>query len=53
MSTYNDGSSSNGRRWGTTAQRPVLTSEDIGFEYFDTDLGSPIWWNGTDWDVEL
>lgn len=52
-SYYDDGSSTNHRRWGTTAQRPTLTSTDIGFEYFDTDIGSPVWWNGSAWDDTL
>lgn len=52
-SYYDDGSSTNHRRYGTTAQRPTLTSEDIGFEYFDTDLQTPIWWNGSAWDIDL
>jgi hypothetical protein len=34
---------------GTTLQRPTLTTGDVGFQYFDTDLSSPIWWNGTEW----
>lgn len=35
---------------GTTAQRPTLSSSSyIGFRYFDTTLGVPIWWNGTTW----
>lgn len=31
--------------------RPTLTSHwrDIGYMFFDTDLGKPIWWNGTKW----
>jgi hypothetical protein len=32
---------------GTTAQRP--TTVTIGFMYFDTTLGIPIFWNGTGW----
>lgn len=32
---------------GTTANRP--TSVPTGYMYFDTDLGKPIWWNGTGW----
>ena len=37
---------------GTTAQRPQLTSSDVGIQYLDTTLaanGKPIWWNGTLW----
>lgn len=36
---------------GTTAERPTLddSEEYIGFEYFDTDINSPIWWSGTEW----
>lgn len=36
----------------TTANRPTLTSSDIGVMYMDTTLdgdGKPIWWNGTAW----
>ena len=35
--------------YGTTAQRPSLTTANVGYMYFDTDLDSAIWWNGTDW----
>lgn len=34
---------------GTTAERPTLTTDDVGYVYFDTTLNSPIWWNGTAW----
>lgn len=34
-------------RSGTTAERPQ--NPNRGVMYFDTDLGSPIWWNGTVW----
>lgn len=37
------------RTKGTTAQRPTLNLYDDGFQYFDTDLESPFWWNGTEW----
>lgn len=36
-----------GTRGGTSKFRPI-TSE-IGYNYFDTTLGKPIWWNGTGW----
>lgn len=32
---------------GTTAARP--TTVPVGMMYFDTTLGIPIWWNGTNW----
>lgn len=32
---------------GTTAQRPTV--RPIGFAYFDTTVGRPVWWNGTSW----
>jgi hypothetical protein len=32
---------------GTTAERP--TTVIIGQQYFDTTLGRPIWWDGTEW----
>lgn len=36
--------------FGPTANRPdVSTSSLVGFRYFDTDLGKPIWWNSSDW----
>lgn len=43
------------RTSGTTAQRPTLTSnyEDVGYMYFDTTLGSPVWWDGANWDDEV
>ena len=30
-----------------TAARPIV--EVIGTVHFDTTLGKPIWWDGTDW----
>jgi hypothetical protein len=33
---------------GTTALRPT-TSLQVGQFYFDTSLGIPIWWNGSNW----
>jgi len=33
---------------GDTASRPS-TNLLVGQQYFDTTLGIPIWWNGTDW----
>lgn len=32
---------------GSTADRPTIVS--VGFRYFDTTLGKPIWHNGTGW----
>lgn len=37
---------------GLTTDRPIDTGPikvQIGQQYFDTTLGLPIWWNGTDW----
>ena len=35
---------------GSTASRPgLLDATYIGFIWFDTTLGKPIWWNGTGW----
>lgn len=34
---------------GTTTQRPILTSNDEGYQYYDTTLHEPIWWNGIQW----
>ena len=33
---------------GTTTQRPIALLW-VGRTYFDTSLGLPIWYNGTDW----
>jgi hypothetical protein len=35
-------------QYGTTADRPVVELQ-IGQQYFDTTLGYPIWYDGTDW----
>lgn len=35
------------RKRGTTTQRPA--NVDVGFDYFDTTLGKPIYWNGVKW----
>lgn len=35
-------------QFGTTAQRPT-TQLWVPRPYFDTTIGLPIWWNGTDW----
>jgi hypothetical protein len=32
---------------GTTENRPTTTFK--GFQYFDTTLGKPVWWNGANW----
>jgi hypothetical protein len=35
---------------GTTAERPVFTiGTHIGYQYYDTDMESPIFWSGTEW----
>jgi len=37
---------------GVTADRPLTTGTPklrVGSYYFDTTLGIPIWWNGTNW----
>lgn len=33
----------------TSTGRPELTAGEAGVTYFDTDLGKPIWWNGSAW----
>ena len=35
--------------FGTTANRPTLTSNDQGYGYFDTTLIKMIMWNGSSW----
>jgi hypothetical protein len=32
---------------GTTAERPTTVA--LGFMFFDTTLGHPVWWDGTNW----
>lgn len=32
---------------GTTEKRPSI--EVAGFQYFDTTINKPIWWNGSKW----
>ena len=34
---------------GTTADRPSSSSISTGFVYFDTTLGIPLYWDGTNW----
>lgn len=36
---------------GDSTNRPTLTNHagDVGFMYFDTTLGKPIWWIGNNW----
>jgi hypothetical protein len=33
---------------GVTADRPAIALQ-VGQQYFDTTLGIPIWWDGTNW----
>lgn len=49
FSPFEGASSTYHRTSGTTAQRPTLGANDVGFEYYDSDLGYPIWWNGAEW----
>jgi hypothetical protein len=32
---------------GTTAERPTTVA--LGYMFFDTTLGHPVWWDGTNW----
>jgi hypothetical protein len=34
---------------GSTTSRPVLAIADRGYQFFDTAIGKPIWWNGSSW----
>lgn len=34
---------------GTTSERPTLTAEIRGYQYYDSTLKKPIWWDGTNW----
>lgn len=44
-----DGFNADYLRKGSSSARPTLTNSDNGFQYFDTSLNKPIWWNGTRW----
>ncbi len=35
--------------YGTTVNRPILTANDGGFPYWDTNVGKMIFWNGAAW----
>ena len=35
-------------QYGATADRPTQNLQ-IGHQYFDTTLGYPVWYDGTDW----
>jgi hypothetical protein len=38
--------------FGTSDEKPTLTGNEkyyIGCTFFDTQLGKPLWWNGTNW----
>lgn len=37
------------RTYGTTAQRPSLTTSDVGYMYYDTTIDAPVWFNGSTW----
>jgi microcystin-dependent protein len=46
--------SSNAPAYGTTAQRPVSNASTnniipVGYSYFDTTLGYPVYWSGSAW----
>lgn len=34
---------------GRTVARPPGEDLPAGWHYFDTDLGKPVWWDGTGW----
>lgn len=34
---------------GNTSERPSLSADNKGYQYYDTALGKPIWWNGSTW----
>lgn len=45
---YADGIRYDIKRYGSSSDRPT-TNIPVGFEYFDTTLGKPVWFNGSDW----
>lgn len=42
------GTSSGNKHVGTTEERPTKGIL-AGFQYFDTEIDKPIWWNGENW----
>jgi hypothetical protein len=34
---------------GSSAERALLQDVDVGYQYFDTTLGLPLWWKGNSW----
>ena len=38
-----------GARYDSTGNRPTLESVQGGYQYWDTSLNKPIWWNGSVW----
>jgi hypothetical protein len=40
-------------RGGETAARPTLTTDDIGFVWYDSTLERPVWWDGVEWQDSL
>lgn len=34
---------------GSSSERPILDSNSVGYQFYDSTLGKPIYWNGTDW----
>lgn len=44
-----DGAAKGVIRQGATTDRPAAASIYAGFVYFDTTLGKPIWYNGSNW----
>lgn len=44
---FADGCPITTKYFGTTSERPIGIK--IGFKYFDTTLGKPIFWNGSSW----
>lgn len=39
------------KRYGSSSERPI--NVPIGFEYFDTTLGRPIWFTGSGWEAAI
>lgn len=49
ITNYSAYYASDKNRFGKSNERPILTNIEVTFEYFDTDLGQPIYWNGWYW----
>lgn len=46
---YLSGDNAEAKLVGSTTNRPIPELIKIGFQYYDTSLNKPFWWNGSSW----